>query len=159
MIRRIIGVAALAGLAAMGAWMLYLSPRAAGTADVETIALGRKVYADHCASCHGVQLEGQPNWRERRADGRLPAPPHDASGHTWHHSGRQLFEITKRGVAGVVPGYKSDMPAYADILSDREIWAVIAFIRSTWPEVIRQRQPRDDAETRRGRSAGNDADV
>jgi len=89
-------------------------------------------------------MEGQPNWRERRPDGRLPAPPHDASGHTWHHSDRQLIEITKRGVAGIVPGYQSDMPAYGDILSESEVQAVIAYIKSGWPEAVRRRQPRDE---------------
>jgi hypothetical protein len=45
----------------------------------------------------GANLEGQPNWKERQANGRLPAPPHDASGHTWHHPDAQLFGITKQG--------------------------------------------------------------
>ncbi len=75
-------------------------------------------------------------------NGRLPAPPHDASGHTWHHPDRQLFEITRNGVAGVVAGYESDMLAFKDVLSDRQIWAVLAFIKSTWPEEIRERQER-----------------
>lgn len=48
----------------------------------QRIALGKTVYDASCASCHGAKLEGQPDWRNRRPDGRLPAPPHDASGHT-----------------------------------------------------------------------------
>ena len=80
------------------------------------------------------------NWRERMSNGRLPAPPHDASGHSWHHSDRQLFAITKNGVAGVVAGYQSDMPAFKDVLSDRQIWAVLAYIKSRWPGQIRDRQ-------------------
>ena len=47
------------------------------------VALGKRIYAEHCASCHGANLEGQPNWRIRKPDGRMPAPPHDSSGHTW----------------------------------------------------------------------------
>ena len=35
--------------------------------------LGRVVYAENCASCHGVALEGQVNWRQRGADGCLRA--------------------------------------------------------------------------------------
>lgn len=31
-------------------------------------------------------------------------------------------------------GYESDMPAFGGILSDDEIRAVLAFIKSTWPE-------------------------
>lgn len=98
------------------------------------LALGQEVYAANCASCHGANLEGQPEWRRRNENGRMPAPPHDATGHTWHHADRQLFTITKLGVSAIVPGYESDMPAFEGILSDDEITAVLAYIKSTWPE-------------------------
>jgi len=120
-------------------WQLALS---ADATNASLVAEGRAVYAARCASCHGKELEGQANWRERMQNGRLPAPPHDASSHTWHHSDRQLFEITRNGIAGVVPGYESDMLAFKDVLSDRQIWAVLAFIKSSWPEDIRERQQR-----------------
>jgi mono/diheme cytochrome c family protein len=100
----------------------------------EQIELGQEVYAANCASCHGANLEGQPDWRRRNENGRMPAPPHDASGHTWHHADRQLFTITKLGVSAIVPGYESDMPAFEGILSDDEIAAVLAFVKNTWPE-------------------------
>lgn len=108
----------------------------------EQIVLGQKIYADNCASCHGANLEGQPNWRRRLENGRMPAPPHDESGHTWHHSDQDLFAITKLGVGGVVPGYESDMLAFGEILSDEDIVAVLAFIKSTWPERQRDVQAR-----------------
>lgn len=101
---------------------------------VEQVALGRTVYAQNCASCHGANLEGQPDWKRRLDNGRMPAPPHDESGHTWHHSDKALFTITKGGVAAVVPNYESDMPAFGSKLSDEEIAAVLAFIKSTWPD-------------------------
>lgn len=104
--------------------------------DPDQVALGERVYREHCAACHGVELEGQPNWQSRRPDGRLPAPPHDETGHTWHHADAFLFRITKDGVSTIVPGYESDMPAYADLLTDRQIWAVLAFIKSRWPPRI-----------------------
>jgi mono/diheme cytochrome c family protein len=110
--------------------------------DPALIARGKVVYAEQCASCHGVNLEGQPNWRKRLPNGRLPAPPHDATGHTWHHSDRQLFDMTKNGTAGMMPGYETDMPAYRDILSDADIWAVLSFIENAWPADIRERQQR-----------------
>jgi len=106
------------------------------------VARGTVVYAQHCASCHGAKLEGQPDWRKRLPNGRLPAPPHDATGHTWHHSDKQLFDMTKNGTAGMVPGYETDMPAYKDILGDADIRAVLSFIESTWPSDIRARQAR-----------------
>ena len=112
----------------------YIDPQ-----DEQSVAHGRVLYASHCAACHGAKLEGQPDWRERRVDGRLPAPPHDQTGHTWHHPDTILFDITRHGM---VPGhtapedYESDMPAYAGILSDEEIVAVLAYIKSTWPDDI-----------------------
>ena len=98
------------------------------------VALGAKVYAQYCAACHGSRLEGQPNWRKRGSNGRMPAPPHDESGHTWHHPDRVLFGITKEGlVPPFAPqGYESDMQAFGGTLSDEEIWAVLAYIKSHW---------------------------
>lgn len=100
----------------------------------ETVKLGETVYARQCASCHGTNLEGQPEWRRRLPNGRLPAPPHDESGHTWHHPDHVLFAITKNGlVAPHAPeGHESDMPAFGGKLSDAEIWAVLAYIKSRW---------------------------
>lgn len=104
------------------------------------VAQGQALYQEHCASCHGAGLEGQANWKQRKADGRLPAPPHDASGHTWHHPPQLLLRITKLGPAALAGGdYQSDMPSYEGVLSDQEILAILSFIKSTWPEEVRQR--------------------
>jgi mono/diheme cytochrome c family protein len=106
------------------------------------LAQGEKLYAQQCASCHGANLEGQPDWRKRLPNGRFPAPPHDASGHTWHHPDEVLFGITKHGlVPPYAPaGYESDMPAFGGKLSDQEIRAVLAYIESRWPpEVLKRR--------------------
>ena len=102
--------------------------------DAEMIELGAGLYAKNCASCHGADLEGQPDWRRRLDNGRMPAPPHDETGHTWHHADQQIFDITKNGLASVVPGYESDMPVFDSILSDAEITAILGYIKSTWPE-------------------------
>ncbi|TVT75168.1 MAG: cytochrome c [Denitromonas halophila] len=105
-----------------------------------TLAQGATLYAAQCASCHGAKGEGQPNWRERKPDGRLPAPPHDASGHTWHHPMDMLFQMTRDGmVPPLAPeGYQSDMPAFGKTLSDDEIRAVLAYIESQWPDEVKQ---------------------
>jgi len=109
--------------------------------DPQRLARGQVVYKTYCASCHGDNLEGQDNWQQRGADGLLQAPPHDASGHTWHHPDPQLFQITKLGTAALVGGdYKSTMVGFADQLSDEDIEAVIDFIKSRWPDEIRRRQ-------------------
>jgi mono/diheme cytochrome c family protein len=103
--------------------------------------LGEQIYRDHCASCHGVELEGQPGGQRSLPDGGLSVPPHGVDGHTWHHPDRLLFEITKFGGQALAPpGHKSNMPAFGETLSDEEIWAVLAYIKSRWPEEIRARQ-------------------
>lgn len=108
--------------------------------DADTLRLGQELYAENCASCHGANLEGQPNWKRRLENGRMPAPPHDASGHTWHHPDQDLFTITRDGLGAIVPGYESDMPAFGTVLTEDEIRATLAFIKSTWPERAREFQ-------------------
>lgn len=109
----------------------------------QQVASGEAVYRQHCAACHGAGLEGQDNWRRRLPSGRMPAPPHDASGHTWHHPDEVLFGITKEGLIPgkyAPPGYESDMPAFAGKISDEEIWAVLTYIKSSWPPDIQRAQ-------------------
>jgi mono/diheme cytochrome c family protein len=138
------GFVALAlGILAVGGLVLWDErPPGAGmrTDDPDVVAQGAAVYGRHCAACHGENLEGQPEWRVRKVDGRLPAPPHDATGHTWHHPAQQLFELTRYGLEPFTPkGYESDMPAFEGVLSDQEIWAVLSFIKSRWPDEIQRR--------------------
>lgn len=104
---------------------------------------GKQLYGMYCASCHGANMEGQPNWRQRMANGRLPAPPHDESGHTWHHADAQLVSMVRDGfVPGVTApvGYESDMPAYGEVLSDAQIESILAYIKTYWPEDALQAQ-------------------
>ena len=138
----VIGLAGLVVAGAAAAYVLTGNGDAAGldAGDPQKVALGARLYAEHCAACHGADLEGQPDWRQRRPDGRLPAPPHDESGHTWHHPAEQLFALTKYGPAAIAGGgYQSDMPAYAGTLSDAEIWAVLSYLKSRWPAEIQAR--------------------
>ena len=105
----------------------------------ETILLGKSVYVQNCASCHGVKLEGQKDWMSRLPDGLMPAPPHDETGHTWHHSDKYLFMITKYGIEDIIgQKYPNNMPAYKDILSDKEIISVLSYIKSTWPNKVKK---------------------
>lgn len=109
------------------------------------IASGKQLYAEHCAACHGADLEGQPDWRTPNPDGTLPAPPHDETGHTWHHDNQLLFDYTRSGGEAVlraigVKSAKSGMPGFSDVMSDDDIWNVLAFIRSTWPDRVKEIQ-------------------
>lgn len=130
--------------AMIGVGCLCLSMSAAQSAhelDNRDIAEGKTLYAQQCASCHGADLEGQPDWQVAGDDGVLPAPPHDESGHTWHHGNGLLFDYTKLGGAVAleqrgVSGFNSGMPGFGEVLSDAAIWDILAYIRSTWPERI-----------------------
>lgn len=121
--------------------------------DVD-LAAGETLYAENCAACHGANLEGQENWQSPGEDGRLPAPPHDETGHTWHHADQVLFEYTKLGgralmaVQGIE--FDSGMPGFGDQLSDQEIWNILGYIKSSWPERIQEMQTvRTEGETRK----------
>lgn len=140
-----IGLAAVVLIAA-ASWIAYQNletPTGVGLAEVD-IEAGKMLYGESCSACHGANLEGQPDWRSPGSDGRLPAPPHDEKGHTWHHPDSVIFEYTKIGgkaaLANQGVDFDSGMPGFGEDLSDEEIWNILAYIKSTWPERISQIQ-------------------
>ncbi len=147
-------------LAALGGAVWWASSDHAAESNQERAALrpddsrltarGASIYAAQCASCHGANLQDQPNWRERGPDGLLPAPPHDASGHTWHHPDALLIRITRDGVAAVAgdPNYRTAMPIYRGLMSDEDIVAVLSWIKSRWPEDVRAKHDQINAQSR-----------
>ena len=141
----IIAATAVTLAVALAALWLFVwdnsGPDGADATSPDLVERGAVLYQQHCASCHGANLEGQPNWRERDADGMLPAPPHDVTGHTWHHADALLFDVTKWGSTAVVGSdYMSNMPGFAETLSDSDIWAILSYIKSTWPPDIQEIQ-------------------
>ena len=113
--------------------------------DGRDIAAGQLTYAEHCAACHGANLQGQENWQSPDENGIRPAPPHDANGHTWHHDNQLLFDYTLLGGREAlnqrgIQNAPSAMPGFAETLSEEEIWNTLAYIRSTWPERIQNIQ-------------------
>ena len=109
--------------------------------DVDSINSGRAIYEQHCASCHGANAEGAPNWQERDARGELPAPPHNAEGHTWRHSDAALYEMVSKGWRD--PFNKSKrltMPAFGGEMSPAQIRAVIGYLKTLWTPEQRQFQ-------------------
>ncbi len=152
--RRALLILLLGALAIGFAALLWWPTRKSGIVlapdNKVVIVKGRAIYAEHCASCHGVNLEGQPNWRQRDGEGYLPAPPHDASGHTWHHADKQLFELTKHGLGALLDdkNFKTRMPAYEGVLSDQEIIAVLSYIKSRWPQETQARHDKINAARR-----------
>ncbi|GAB2884889.1 c-type cytochrome [Paralcaligenes ginsengisoli] len=137
------------GVAIMGvAAILYSTMRQSGPAFIDPanqtlVMQGKAIYTNNCAACHGESLQGQPNWRERMPNGKLSAPPHDKTGHTWHHPDAMLVDMVRNGLVPgktAPAGYVSDMPAYGGILSDDEIIAVLTYIKSTWPPKVLEAQ-------------------
>ena len=93
---------------------------------VQRVAVGQQVYAINCTACHG-DIGSAPT---------LPgAPSHAEDGHTWHHADRHLFQWILDG-----PPLAQVMPAFRGTLSDDEVLAVLAYIKSKWPEEILSRQ-------------------
>jgi len=103
----------------------------------EMAAEGERLYMQHCAGCHGTELQGAPNWKVRLEDGSYPPPPQDDSGHTWHHSDQLLVEIIRNGGD---PASNSAMPAFGEILSEEEILSILEFFKSTWGKEAREFQ-------------------
>lgn len=136
---------ALIALTSAGTAAYYLARPAAANGllrpgDPALVARGEAIYAERCASCHGADLQGEPDWRSPKSDGLMPAPPHDETGHTWHHPDDVLFALTKFGPASYVGGdYRSNMPAYDGILGDDDILAVLSYIKSRWPPALQKR--------------------
>ena len=50
---------------------------------ISQINLGKSLYVTHCVSCHGDNLQGQPNWSTKKdRDGHNLSPPLNGTGHT-----------------------------------------------------------------------------
>ena len=98
------------------------------SADPTVLATGEALYIQHCASCHGANLEGQSDWQFPDANGVFPAPPHNRDGHTSHHPDTQLLEIITQGGTTL----NSAMPAFGDTLNQGEMEAILTYIKSFW---------------------------
>jgi mono/diheme cytochrome c family protein len=92
------------------------------------VASGRALYGQYCASCHMADLSGAPDWKTPLDDGTYPPPPHDSTGHTWHHPDRLLLEIVRDGLDDP----SSTMPTFNGVLEDNDILAIVDYLRSTW---------------------------
>lgn len=117
----------------LGAFSLVIDDGVSHEPDEARLAHGAALYKANCAACHGADLQGEPDWQRRNADGTMRAPPHTDRGHTWQHADAYIFAYIKEG------GTKTNsvMPAFADTLSDDAIGAVMDYIKSTWPDQVR----------------------
>lgn len=148
-----LAIAVVLIMAALGiAVVLFSSDRSTSLLQPRNsyiVAQGAEIYAASCASCHGANLGGEVDWQTRGQDGKMPAPPHDDSGHTWHHTDQLLFDLTKKGISDLLDqDYRTNMPAYEGVLTDQEIVAVLSFIKSRWPQRIQDRHDQMNENTR-----------
>jgi len=148
--RNMLGLLVIAGGVLIGLGWVFWPTAQVGLLPYRDAAIteeGRNIYTDNCASCHAADLSGEPNWRSQDEDGYLPAPPHDKTGHTWHHADAQLIKITQIGTEALVGGnYRSRMSGFGDTLSEQQIIAVLAYIKSTWPEQVIDQHNRINAD-------------
>ncbi|MFQ5469756.1 MAG: c-type cytochrome [Gammaproteobacteria bacterium] len=100
--------------------------------DQASIDMGFQIFQQHCRRCHGDEAQGDPKWRQPGADGKYPPPPLNGTGHAWHHPVQWLFHTIKHGSQNG----QGNMPAWASMLSDEEIQAVIDWFQSLWPDEV-----------------------
>lgn len=110
--------------------------------DSSKVVLGRKLFVQNCASCHGSQAEGAPQWSTPGADGKYPPPPLNGTAHTWHHPTAALKQTIRDGTIKI--GGK--MPPWGGKVSDKDMGAIIAWFQSLWPDEIYDTWARMDAE-------------
>ena len=88
-------------------------------------APGAHTYVTRCASCHGLEGKGQPDWMPPLAGATSALAKENAS----------AINITLNGSQRVVAANVADayrMPAFREQLSDQEIAEVLTFVRGTW---------------------------
>ena len=96
----------------------------------ENVAQGKTVFQNNCAQCHGMNAEGNADWKTPLPDGSYPPPPLNGSAHAWHHS----MSVIKRTIdyGGVPVG--GTMPGFKDKLTDDEKNAAVAYFQSFWDD-------------------------
>lgn len=109
--------------------------------DAAVTGAGRDLYGEHCGLCHGMP-DGTA--LPANSSSAASAPPHDETGHTWQHPDYALFQLIRDGVAvaNCLPVDEALMPRFRGIVSDQELVAILSYIKSTWPESVREHHDR-----------------
>jgi len=100
--------------------------------DSAQIQRGHALFSQNCASCHGLNAQGAPNWSRPGVQGKDAAPPLNGTGHAWHHPMKALLTTIKYGTARL----GGSMPAWQGKLSDQDINDIVAWFQSQWPDDI-----------------------
>jgi copper transport protein len=111
-----------AGLVAVAVILAAQAPAASATgnpipADAQSLDRGAAIYATHCARCHGDGLRGDG------PDATLTStPPADLTIHMPMHTDAEHFAI--------IAGGMGEMPAFARVLEEEDVWDVLNFLRA-----------------------------
>ncbi|MDJ0608346.1 MAG: cytochrome c [Kiloniellales bacterium] len=89
---------------------------------------GGRLYERHCAACHGVKGSG-----DGEAGMDLMPPPAFLSYLIKRPRSVDEYLIWTISEGGAQFG--SDMPAFKETLTDREIWEIVTFMRADFPDV------------------------
>jgi len=118
--------------------LLFITPQYGATdkLDVKIVKRGSQLYQQYCQVCHQENGVGETPipWSLRRP-GYFPAIPLNADSHAWHHDDEQLVRTILEG-----PGPDSRMPAWKEVLSQDQAKDIVTYIKSLWPERIRECQ-------------------
>ena len=97
------------------------------------VSAGDAVFKSQCSVCHGDEAQGlTANWRQKLDDGSFPPPPLNGTAHAWHHPLSVLSQVINEG--GIPLGGK--MPAFAEVLTEDEKLAAIAYFQNFWDDEI-----------------------
>jgi mono/diheme cytochrome c family protein len=91
----------------------------------KSVDRGRGIFMQNCTSCHG---------ENGKAEGSLIADATDLTTPTLYKSGTtegEIFHSIRDGAGDQMPAFKSQLGGEADI------WNLVNFIRSLWPESMR----------------------
>jgi thiol:disulfide interchange protein DsbC len=97
------------------------------------ISNGETIFQQNCASCHGANANGSPDWPQAR--GEKAAPPLNGSANSRNKSIEQLMQVIRQGSIQI----GGSMPAFKNALSEPEIIQVIAYFQSKWPDEVYQK--------------------
>jgi mono/diheme cytochrome c family protein len=90
--------------------------------DASAISEGKIIYQSNCASCHGESAQG-----DGPAASSLDPKPQDLAELVPSLSdGYILWRISD---GGMLPPFHSAMPAWKTILSEDQIWQLVAYLR------------------------------
>ena len=95
-------------------------------AVVKVIRAGGVLYREHCATCHGLAGRGDG------AAGSAIVPPPAFLSYTVKRARAgdeyMLWTISEGGLP-----FGTDMPAFKDILTKRQIWQIVEYMRAGFP--------------------------